>query len=284
MSDTGNHTGNQSGEKAGTRRLIIHCGVQKTASTSFHHVVEKNLDTLSPHLEILTPRKASLTRALGRAAGLFSLNPAQHEAEFVRLISEMRDYLLQDTRPCLISHENLPGAMLGRQGVVTLYPQLPRILALLDQHLAPFTPEYVFYTRDMMAWKSSVYNQAVKSDRYAGTRDGFLRETAACGDWDSLRNTVSDHAGAARTTFFRMEDEAGLPARQLLEFAGIAPAVLEGLKPLAARRNQSLNAGSLEFMRQINAAQLDVAAHREMARMVQHNQPLFSNEQVVHSD
>jgi len=54
------------------RRLIIHCGVQRTDTTSLHKFLQRNHNHLSPHLEILTPRKGTPAQRPGRAGPQFS--------------------------------------------------------------------------------------------------------------------------------------------------------------------------------------------------------------------
>jgi len=257
-------------------RLIIHCGVQKTASTALHHFVQRNRALLAPHLDIRTPVKGSPTRDLGRLCALYSLDD-RHEAALVDRIAALRDSLSGQGGPWLISHENIPGAMLGRAGVVTLYPALERILGLFEAHLAPFRPEYVVYTREMAAWKVSVHNQAVKSDGYGERLDTFLAETAACGDWAGLERRVAGLVGADRVHFLALEDETdrGRPGQQLLRLAGVPEETLAALEPLTGRRNESLNAGALEFLRQVNGLGLPRAARGPVAQLVRKNQALF---------
>lgn len=262
-----------------TRRLVIHCGVQKTATTSLHHFAARNSAILSPQLEVLTPGKGTRTQKMGRAAMQFSLDPSpENKDRLIALIGDLRDHLLEGAGPVLVSHENLPGAMIGNSGVVTLYPMLERIIALLETHFAPFVPDYAFYTRDMVMWKKSVYNQAVKSDNYPRSRADFQRETKDCGSWDDLERRMHAIISADRTRFFRLEDEeaAGRPALQLLRFAGVTDDVIDALAGLPDQRNQSLNSGSLEFLRKVNALGLERGARRKVADLVQQSQPLFA--------
>lgn len=258
-------------------RLVIHMGVQKTGSTAFHHFAGKNRAALDPYLHILTPAKGTPARALGRLAGLCSLD-AGHEAEFAAAARALRDEIAGLGKTCLISHENLPGAMLGRGGVVTLYPQIGALLAILDREFAPFRPEYVFYRREMPAWKVSVHNQAVKSDRYKKPLEHFLQETADCGTWEDLQARVEAAVGADRCTFFALEAEQdrSRPGAQLLQLAGVPGQVIAGLEPVAGNRNQSLNAGALEFLRRVNELDLPRDARRPVAQLVQSSQALFS--------
>jgi hypothetical protein len=263
-------------EAAGHRRLIIHCGAQKTASTAFHHFLARNHDALSEHLDCRTPKAGTATRQLGKLCADFSLDPTR-ESDLVSVISRLRDDLLKTTGPVLLSHENIPGAMMGRGGVVTLYPRIFQILNLLDRYFVPFRPEFVLFTREMAAWKSSVYNQAVKSDKYAGTRQDFLKDTRNCGTWADLKQRMCDAVGPDRVHVMALEDETdpGRPGQQVLRLAGVSEDVLAKLDPIEGRRNESLNPGSLEFMRQMNGLELPRNARRVMAQLIQNSQSLF---------
>jgi hypothetical protein len=262
------------------RRLIIHCGVQKTGSTSFHHFVARNRAALSGHVALLTPQRGSPTRDLGRTAMRFSLSPDDEglRAQLSGLARSLRDDLPGDGTPVILSHENLPGAMIGKDGVTTLYPMLDRIVVILEQGFAPLIPEFVFYTRDMAAWKSSVYNQAVRSDHYTGTRGEFLTETRDCGDWDGLRDRMVQLAGTDRVRFFRLEGETdpARPGQQLLRHAGVPAEVLSALSAMDRPANQSLNAGALEFLRLVNGLGLKRPERSRVVHLVSANQSLFA--------
>ncbi|GKY86164.1 hypothetical protein [Sinisalibacter aestuarii] len=261
------------------RRVILHLGVQKTASTALHHFLKRNEEALAPHLMVRTPRQGTPTQRMGRAAVDYSLEPTpEREAAFVACIRELRDEILADDRPVLVSHENLPGAMLGNPGVTTLYPMIGQLLALLDAHLAPLVPHYVLYTRDMAAWKRSAYNQSVKTDGYPRSFEAFLTETAECGTWEGLSARIAAQIGASRFTRFRLEDEADQlrPGQQLLTLAGLDAATLAALDPIAHRPNESLAPGALEFMRLVNETGLAPGPRMKVMRLVMNNPALFA--------
>lgn len=261
-----------------TRRLILHLGVQKTGSTSLHRFLGRNADGLVGRLAVQTPAKGSPMRALGRAATRFSLLPTpENRAALIGAVQQIRDSLPAGDNPVLISHENLCGAMLGNGGVVTLYPQLEQIMDVLDAVFAPMRPEVAIYSRDMADWKRSVYGQAVRTDGYSGTRAEFLDETADCGTWKDLENRLVDHLGADRCRVFRLEDETDetRPGRQLLRHAGLSDDEIAALTPVVGRSNPSLNAGALEFLRQLNGLDLDRRARRAVADLVRSRQSLF---------
>ncbi len=260
------------------RRLIVHLGVQKTGSTSLHHLLGRNRAALADRLTVLTPEKGSLTRELGRAAIRFSLAPdADAGAALAATARRLRDQLADGTVPVLLSHENLPGAMLGNGGTVTLYPRLEEILTLLIEAFAPMRCDFVLYTRDMAAWKNSVYGQAVRTDHYSKTYAAFLAETAGCGTWDDLNRRLTAHLGADRVRLFRLEDETdpGRPGLQLLRHAGLPDDRIAALTPLSARRNPALNTGALEFLRLLNGLGLERPARRRVADLVAAQQSLF---------
>ncbi len=262
-----------------SRRVIVHIGAQKTGSTSLHRFLARNRDALADRLDIRVPSKGSLTRELGRSCTLFSMRPAKHEADLVALIEQVREELGNDDRVCIISHENICGAMMGRSDVRDVFPRLSDIIRLLEIHLAPYVPDYVLYTRDMEGWKRSVYNQAVKSDGYTGTLEEFLSETENSRAWAAVRSEMESLVGAARVRVFALEDEttAGRPGRQLLGFAGLSDDDIDTLEPLAGRSNQSLNPKALEFMRQLNQLALAQPARKQVAELIKNNQSLFED-------
>ena len=261
-----------------TRRLILHLGVQKTGSTSLHRFLGRNTAALADRLTVLTPVKRSPLRALGRAATRFSLSPvsAKHET-LTKAAQKVCDTLPAGEMPVLISHENLPGAMLGNGGTTVLYPQLEAILTCLVETFALFQPEIVIYTRAMENWKQSVHGQAIRSDGYSKPRADFLDETQACGTWDELAQRLTTHLGADRVRIFRLEDEPdeSRPGQQLLHHAGLSGADIAALSPIKGRSNTALNAGALEFLRLINTLDLDRPARRAVADLVSTRQSLF---------
>ena len=263
------------------RQVTLHIGVQKTASTALHHFLHRNAAALAPHILVRTPQQGTPVQQMGRAAVDFTLDPsADRRARLVGRIEAVRAEIEASDRPVLISHENLPGAMLGNPGVTTLYPMLEELLDLYERHLAPLAPRYALYTREMAAWKKSVYNQAVKTDGYAGSWEDFAEETADCGTWDSLADRLRTRLGAPRVAVFALEEEAetARPGQQLLRYAGLDDDTLAALAALTWRANQSLNPGSLEFMRQLNATGIGPGPRMKVMKLVMNNQALFAPE------
>lgn len=255
--------------------LLIHMGVQKTGSTALHHFLQRNRDALAGRVQVLTPVKESATRNLGRVAGRFSLDEAT-EAELVSAIRAVRAEI--DGPNAILSHENLPGAMPGRGGVVALFPRVGDIMALLHRELAMFSPEFAIVTRDMPRWKKSVWGQAVRTDNYPRTLPDFLDETGNAGEWEDLAARMRAATDAA-VHMLRIEDETDSvrPGAQLLGLLGLGRDEILALSPIEGRRNPSLNTGALEFMRLINTLGLNPPARRKVAQLVERNQGLFAS-------
>ncbi|MDG1470504.1 MAG: hypothetical protein P8Q26_02925 [Ascidiaceihabitans sp.] len=260
-------------------RLILHMGVQKTGTTSLQHFLRRNKDALASRMLVMVPNAKSVCRLVGRAAWDYSQGIVD-KAELITAIETARDTMqASDHDLCLLSHENLCGAMPGTGDLLDLYPHLPEIMGLLDTHLAPLIPEYVFYTRDIQRWKSSVHNQVVKSNNYTHALERFRADTNALTDWDDLKLRLNAAVGADRITWIALEDETdrARPGQQLLKIAGLTDADIAALDPIPGDRNESLTPGALEFMRLANTLQLPRNLRRELAKSVVQNQPVFDS-------
>lgn len=271
-------------DRRAKRRVFVHIGVQKTASTAIQSLLAHNAKALAPYLTVFTPWLGTPAQLIGRKAIDFTFNPTpQTEAAFVTAIGDLRTVFDAASGPFLISHENLVGAPPGSMGEARFYPHIGRLVALLDTHLAPYRPEYLYYTREMDAWKRSVHNQIVKTDGYAGTWADYRALTAPITAWEDFDTRLRAAAGDARVTRLALEDEPDetRPGLQLLRAAGVPEAVLSTLVPVAERRNESLNAGALEFMRRVNAAGFAPHVRYRLAQVVMAGQPLFATEFVA---
>ncbi|GLK62606.1 hypothetical protein F8A10_02210 [Paracoccus kondratievae] len=261
------------------RRLTVHVGVQKTGSTAFHHFIKLNSARILRHLVVANELINIQTRALGRAAIAFSLNPdAGTEAALRRTFAGILAALPAGDQPVLLTHENLAGAMPGNGGETQLFPMLPRIARLLVKEAQGFDLSFVCYTRRQEQWLESVWAQAIRTDGYTGTYAQFLQETAGIAGWNDLTARLADAIGADRLLCLAVEEEEHRlkPGCRLLRHAGLPDEEIAALEPLDQPVMARLNAGALEFMRQVNAAPLNPHARAKIARLVTRCQPLFN--------
>ncbi|WP_108501255.1 hypothetical protein [Paracoccus indicus] len=263
------------------RRLVLHLGVQKTGTTSLQRFLKLNADTLSDLLVIRTPEEGTPMRPLGRAAIAASLGDSHDLRKALKVAFEdVLDGLPDGPQTVLISHENLAGAMPGNGGETRLYPALPQMLQQLDKvaRARGFDAHFVFYTRRMQAWKSSVWAQAVRTDGYAGTRAEFMAQVEGLPGWGDLERRLAKQLGADRVTRLALEAETDpdRPGLQLLALAGIPADRAAALAPLQSRGMERLNDGSTEFLRRLNGLALNPHARGRIVDLVTRSQHLFT--------
>lgn len=265
--------------KRAARRLIVHLGVQKTGSTAIQRHLRVNAAALAPHLLVRTPDEGTPMRPLGRAAVAYSLSPSGDSAQALRIaFRDVLNTLPDNDVPVLLSHENLSGAMPGNGGETRLFPHLPKIAALLMQEARDFAVDFVVYTRNMTAWKPSVWAQAVRTDGYTDTEQAFLEQVADLPGWGDLMRRLGDEVGPARLTRLKVEDEADplRPGTLLLRHAGLDDASITALQPLDGLSNLRLNDGATEFLRLLNGLSLNPYAHGRIVDLVARRQHLFT--------
>lgn len=265
--------------KSPARRLIVHLGVQKTGSTAIQHYLQKNEAALKPAIVIRTPREGTPMRPLGRAAVQFALSPdEENKALFCVALDEVLAGLPQNDLPVLISHENLAGAMPGNGGETRLFPVLPDIAKMIRQRARGFQTDFVIYTRNMNAWKSSVWAQAVRSDGYTRSHDEFLDEVAVLPGWGNLMQRMVAAVGDKHVIRFNLKDETDRnhPARRLLLHAGLDAALIDRLEPVGGGSMQRLRPSATEFIRHINTLNINPYARGKVSDLVARNQTLFA--------
>lgn len=271
--------GHQSGGVAPSRRLVVHLGLHKTGSTAIQRHLNRNADQLAGRLVLRTPQEGSPMRPLGRAALAYSLAPGKDsEAALRDALAEVLAGLPANGLPVLLSHENLAGAMPGKGGETGLYPVLPQIVRLIREGAAGFDLAFVYYTRDMAAWRPSVWSQLVRTEGYRRDLSAFEAEIAGLPGWDDLDRRLAHAAGDARLTRFRLEDEAALdrPGRQLLTLAGLDQAEIDALQVLEGPSNERLCDAATEFMRRLNGLAIHPHARRAVSDLVGRAQHLFA--------
>ncbi|MCF3974105.1 hypothetical protein [Paracoccus salsus] len=263
------------------RRLIVHLGVHKTASTAIQRHLQRNAAGLADRLVVRTPQEGTPMRPLGRAALAYSRSPCEDGAIALRVaLEDVLETLPANGLPAILSHENVAGSMPGKDGETRLYPVLPDIARLVLKAAKGFEVEFVYYTRDMDIWRASVWAQAVRSEGYPRDYAAFLSETGDLPGWDDLYGRMTAALGAGRVTRFRLEDEAdhARPGRQLLRHAGLSGAEIDRLLPLDGPANERLSPSSTEFLRRLNGLAIHPHARRKVSDMVARAQHLFTTD------
>lgn len=260
------------------RPIILHIGVQKTGTTSTQRFLEQAAPDIADRVIIRTPAEGTPMRPLGRAAVAFTLGPGKDRREaLVAALDDVLDTVPEGDQPVLLSHENLAGAMPGNGGETGLFPVLPRLLKQLDRTARDrgFAPLYVFCTRPMDDWLPSVWAQAVRTDGYAGSWDDFRALTADLPDWGNLHRRIANAVGEDRVIRLRIGQDSDI-GRRLLSLAGLPDPVVAALPALAVRAMERLDGNATEFLRRLNALDLNPHARDRVADLVARSQDLFT--------
>lgn len=265
----------------GKRRIIIHLGFPKTASTTIQAMLVANAGNFGTGI-VVSP-KDELTRKLRKNAlrymrsggkAWFKWRHSVATREMVRKIDAMAFETL------LISDENMTGIESGKifdpPGGVDFAAWVQR----LDQALAGYDVTYVLYTRDPGPWRISAYNQAFKMRRVKETFDEWAAKHDDLGGpariVKELRAILGD-----RVKTFEMADEVGpdkLMGRYLLELAGVSEERIAAVV-VPPRKNESLPPASIELLRRVHAnPKLRGARYRYIVQLCAKNPELFSRD------
>jgi hypothetical protein len=251
----------------GKRKLFIHAGLQKSGSTSFHRYLKQNETALSDHIKPIFPKGKSLARMLGRVAMKYSMAPSKERLTRIRAVG--REILLECEnleQDVLITHENILGAMPGVQEKYELYPSFPKISGALVDIFSDYDVEFIVTTREINAWKKSVYAEGVKSDRFTQEYESFIFGTNYLGDWDQLDQHLN---ASAPTTLFAIEDETSRehPGQNLLEHCGVPKNALATFSPIGKEYNARFTDEMIEFARALNKSDIALSELKKSPRL-----------------
>lgn len=259
----------------GALRLIIHAGFHKTGTSSLQRTLAVNRAALAPYLRLYL-REDMLP--LCEAARAYSARPEPIELglfgyEVAQFLDALGSAGFGSGGPnvVVLSSEDLAGHMPGRHNVWG-YDHAPRLMRHLSEITvqyadeagldtpAPLVPEFWFTTRHRDGWIDSCYAQNVRATRFTMTRNAYRTAMTAPGQRDTagevarLRDFLDQPVAEAA-----IEDIGGHrlgPAAALLRFAGVAPAVMDGLQ-IHPHRNASLPRDMIDQLLDLNQSDLD---------------------------
>ena len=263
------------------RRIIVHLGFPKTASTTIQAMLAANAGRFGPGI-VVSP-KDDLTRKLRKNAlrfmrsggkAWFRWRHAVATREMVRKIDAMAFETL------LISDENMVGIESGKifdpPGKTDFVAWVQRF----DQALVGYDVTYVLYMRDPGPWRISAYNQAFKMRRVKEPFDEWAQKHNDLGGPARIVEELRGILGARLKTF-EMAAEVGpdkLMGRYLLELAGASPEQIAAVV-VPPHKNESLPAAAIEFLQLVHKnPKLRGARYRFLVRLCAQNPELFSRD------
>lgn len=235
------------------RRIVIHAGFHKTATSTTQQVLRGNRAALRPYLRSLL--KWGMEDLLHAARGYSTWRDPLTLAKFRRRFRALM--AAQDNMPrrtlCL-SAEELSGHMPGREGIADFgaAPVLAAEMARIAHKTYPEADTLFFYsTRAPLDWLRSAYWEHVKSSSltldFGAFRDGFPDAS----DLDAIVDRVAE-AQPCPVHRARIEDHRDAPAAPLLRLCEVPEDVIAALPPAPranARRDPDTLAALLEANR-----------------------------------
>lgn len=255
-------------------RIVVHAGFHKTGTTTVQRTLAINADRLSPHVRVLGKKALD---PLGKACRAWSRR-AEGVPDLSPALCVLDDLDPRDGRPVLLCSEDLAGLMPGRRGRIA-YDATPALMTALCTHLtARFDHPAIrlhFSTRAADPWLRSVWWQAVRTQRFRESFDGFAARLAAAADLDravaAVEKAVAPLSVAVGSA--RLEAHAENPALPVLCAADIPPEVIAALEvPPPANRQD--DPGLAEVFLALNRSGLsDEALHKAKVglRRIAHN-------------
>lgn len=174
-------------------RVILHAGFHKTGTSSVQATLRANRRRLKPHLRVIL-RPAMVAACDSARAYSISGDPLDLALFQYELAQLAEGWDVRDTRPVLISAEDLCGHMPGRHGLAG-YDAAPQLMLTAAQTLAEIRPEarveFIFTTRAAEPWLASCHAQHLRAMRMRLDRAEFARAWRGAADLPALVATIA---------------------------------------------------------------------------------------------
>lgn len=214
------------------RRIVIHAGFHKTATSSVQQVLRGNRAVLKPHLRSVLKwgMRDLLHAARGYSTWRDPLTLTKFARRFRTLLTEHAD---MPRRTLCLSAEELSGHMPGREGIATYAaaPDLAAEMARIAQETCPEAETLFYYsTRAPEDWLRSAYWEHVKSSSLTLDFDAFRAQFPDAADLDAIVDRVAT-AQPCPVHRARIEDHRAAPAAPLLRLCGVPQDTIAALPP-----------------------------------------------------
>lgn len=205
------------------RKILIHAGLHKTATTTAQQTLLHNARLLEPHIELHSRRE---TLSLGDAA--LGLAEARNKPAKATLYEAAYYYFksLQtgDPRPVVFSDENFVGHYIGRPNIFrygATHVILEQIKEAWMAVMGPAAPFEVYISTRRTGWIEACYWERVKRTRFTQDLQVFQEKFADAADHNAVLERVRERLGPACVHTCEME-QMQHPALSLLEVLGMA--------------------------------------------------------------
>ncbi|UWQ91062.1 hypothetical protein K3727_20340 [Rhodobacteraceae bacterium M382] len=249
------------------RRIVVHPGFHKTATTTVQTALAAQADLLSPHVQLVF-RDDILSAARSAQAYSKDKDPLTLAVFLMEFASVLEACDPDDPRPMLISTEDLCGFLVGRHGVrdYSAAPALMQAICTAITEVMGPSVELLFYLSTRRSgWLDSCYWQLLRAGRLTIPLDAFVKQYGAAADLsgqvEAIRQAI--HPITIRET--ALEDMTGPlgPLGPVFDLLGLPAHVVEALT-LPVRSNVQ---GSPDLRDELLSINQSTISDREAERL-----------------
>lgn len=180
-------------------RVILHPGFHKTGTKTLQRGLQENAALLAPALRVLFTNDileaTNAARRYSRRPERAALTFFQHE-----LATVLETVDTKDTRPLLITSEDLSGHLPGKFGIAA-YDASPKLVGAAVETFQMLWGQDAqidiwYTTRAPQAWLQSAYYQVLRGSRLTKTLDAFTSEFARAAKLREIVEKTRAHVGA----------------------------------------------------------------------------------------
>lgn len=244
-------------------RLVLHAGFHKTGTTSVQKALADNAALLEPHLRVLL--RDDVQGLIDMARGYSLWRRPRHRQSVYDAALALFGGLRGESRPVLISAEDLSGFMPGRREVQD-YDAVPVIMAEIERAAGAVFGDALaltvfFSTRQPRAWLESLWWQNLRNTRLDLDLKKYRRRNEKIADLDALAEATAAQLGRATVEAVSLDITRTLPEgpmTPLLELLDL-PGAVRGAMLYGPPANQRPAVGLEKVFLELNRSGLSDA-------------------------
>ena len=254
----------EGGGVQGPRRVVLHLGAHKTASTHFSEVVWQNA-ALCRQAGVAAPRKGPLREAVTHA--LSSIRDGKPvPPEMIAAAAALG----QGADGLLVMDENILGTPRNLFSEGAMYPRAARRAGRAARLFPGAQVEIMMALRDPATFVAASWSESLRSNTFRPFRDYLEGVRAADIGWYPIVAGIREAAPEARITIWRFEDYRKLLPRLLAIALGLDEDAPPAFEPVASEVRVGLSQRALDVVtarvRLTGASLPEAEVERVMAR------------------
>lgn len=250
-------------------RLVFHIGLQKTGTSTFQDTLRQNRDSLKNHCIVSYEGMSEACRKPGQSY-------CQHDDDNYkitfrrRLVGTKKHFLNSGMKFGIMSDENL-FCRVPRQGTRSIEDFYAKGIDVLHGVFKDQDVKYIITTRDMGAWKISMYKQLVKRAGLTSSFKDWESQVQIPKDWSFLKRKLNKKFGGL-ITYYDVETEfkSRKVGERILVEAGVTPEELANIS-WAKAVNHALPAPAVKAMLAVNSLNISERSKIRISEIIEQN-------------